>query len=79
MTQFEVGQLVRAHLAMGKGVDGHVEPGDVGIVAELYHKPPHKPPSPEWQIYRVKWLTKAAFGLWWMRPEHILPLNRSMK
>ena len=72
--QFEVGQLVRAHNAMGKGGDSRVKAGDFGIVAELYHKGPLDELDPR-QLYRVSWLPTTASGIWWMRSGDILPLG----
>jgi hypothetical protein len=72
--QFKVGDLVRAQLAMGKGVDGRVEPGDLGLVEELYHKGT-LPDSDPFQLYRINWLPKAATGVWWMRGAHLSPLD----
>ena len=72
--QLEVGDLVRAHRAMGKGVDGIIETGDIGLVEELYHKPPYPIPS-SGQLYRIKWLPTTATGVWWMREEHVSPLD----
>ena len=68
--QFEVGQLVRAEATLHKGTDGTVKQGDIGLVAELLHRGRR-------QSYRVKWLTKAAFGVWWVMPEHLVPANWS--
>jgi|TARA_R110000850_G_scaffold178818_1_gene304671 hypothetical protein len=78
MTQFETGQLVRAEVTLHKGTDGTVKQGDIGLIAELMHKDPRHPDhSGPWQSYRVKWLTKAAFGVWWVMPEHLVPANWS--
>ena len=71
--QFEVGDLVRAHRAMGKGVDGIIETGDIGLVEELYHK--SLPSTSSGQLYRIKWLPTTATGVWWMREEHVSPLD----
>ena len=72
--QFKVGDLVRAHRAMGKGVDGTLAPGDLGLVEELYHKGTREESDP-WQLYRIKWLPTTASGIWWMRSGDILPLG----
>ena len=74
--QFEVGDLVRAHHAMGKGVDGIIEPGDIGLVEELYHKPPYPIPA-SGQLYRVSWLPTTASGTWWMRGRDVLSLDEA--
>ena len=72
--QFKVGQLVRAHHRMGKGVYGQVSPGDVGLVEELYHKGT-LPDLDPFQLYRVNWLPKEVTGVWWMKGAHLLPLD----
>ena len=72
--QFKAGDLVRAHRRMGKGTDGYVSPGDIGLVEELYHKGTLDDEDP-WQLYRIKWLPTTASGIWWMRSGDILPLG----
>ncbi len=72
--QFKVGQLVRARHGMGKGVDGQVSPGDIGLVEELYHKGT-VPDSDPFQLYRVNWLPKSVNGDLWMRGAHLRPLD----
>ena len=74
--EFKAGDLVRAHHRMGKGVDGYVSPGDIGLVEELYHKGTREESDP-WQLYRIKWLPTTASGIWWMRSGDILSLDEA--
>ena len=72
--EFKAGDLVRARHRMGKGVEGHLAPGDIGLVEEIFYKPPHPIPL-SGQLYRISWLPTTASGVWWMRDENILPLD----
>ena len=71
--QFKIGQLVRACNGMVKGGnEGHVDAGDLGLVAEVFDK---TTVHGSFQTYRVKWLPKAAIGEWWHRDEALLPFD----